>query len=160
MRQAFCSMLTSPCRTILTDTLPTTTRVPSWSVFSWENWITVRAWIFRPAISHSSALPSILTTTSPRAWAFALIGISEYSQKYRGDRMASQVSEELAGRLLRLYQDNRSDDWRWFERKLTYCNAALPHALLICGRSLSNSALTEAGLESLQWLASLQSSSD
>ena len=111
-------------------------------------------WLFE------QALPSILTTTSPRAWAFALIGISEYSQKYRGDRMASQVSEELAGRLLRLYQDNRSDDWRWFERKLTYCNAALPHALLICGRSLSNSALTEAGLESLQWLASLQCSSD
>ena len=110
-------------------------------------------WLFE------QALPSILETTSPRAWAFALIGIAEYSQKYSGDRMAGQVSGELAGRLLTLFQHNRSDDWRWFERRLTYCNAALPHALLLCGRSLSNSAMTDVGLESLQWLAGLQSSS-
>jgi len=107
-------------------------------------------WLFE------QALPSILLTTSPRAWAFALIGISEYSQKYSGDRMANQVSEELAGRLLKLYQSNRSKDWCWFERSLTYCNAALSHALLICGRSIPNSAMTDAGLESLHWLAGLQ----
>jgi hypothetical protein len=107
-------------------------------------------WLFE------QALPSILTTTSPRAWAFALIGISEYSQKYSGDRMAHQVSEELAGRLLRSYQTHRSDDWRWFERRLTYCNAALSHALLICGKSIPNGAMTDAGLESLDWLAGLQ----
>jgi glycosyltransferase involved in cell wall biosynthesis len=109
-------------------------------------------WLFE------QALPSILTTTSPRAWAFALIGISEYSQKYSGDRMANQVSEELAGRLLRSYKNDRSDDWCWFERRLTYCNAVLPQALLICGRSIPNRAMTDAGLESLQWLAELQSS--
>jgi len=102
------------------------------------------------------ALPSILLTTSPRAWAFALIGISEYTQKYSGDRMANQVSEELAGRLLRSYQIHRSDEWQWFERKLTYCNAALSHALLICGRSIPNAAMLDAGLESLNWLAALQ----
>jgi hypothetical protein len=106
-------------------------------------------WLFE------QALPSILVTTSPRAWAFALIGISEYSQKYSGDRMALQVTEELAGRLLKLYQSNRSEEWRWFEKKLTYCNAALSHALLVCGRSIPNSAMTDAGLESLHWLADL-----
>jgi glycosyltransferase involved in cell wall biosynthesis len=107
-------------------------------------------WLFE------QALPSILATTSPRAWAFALIGISEYSQKYSGDRMALQVTEELAGRLLKLYESNRLEEWRWFERELTYCNAALPHALLICGRSIPNSVMTDAGLESLNWLAGLQ----
>ena len=50
------------------------------------------------------ALPAILETTSPRAWAFALIGIHEYLQRFAGDRRASQVREELAGRLLALYQ--------------------------------------------------------
>jgi glycosyltransferase involved in cell wall biosynthesis len=114
------------------------------------SFINMAGWLFE------QALPSILVTTSPRAWAFALIGISEYSQKYAGDRMSNQVSEELAGRLLKLYQSNRSEDWRWFERKLTYCNAALSHALLICGRSLQNTAMTDAGLESLNWLAGLQ----
>jgi hypothetical protein len=108
-------------------------------------------WLFE------QALPSILLTTSPRAWAFALIGINEYSQKFAGDRRAGQVRDELAGRLLTLYQNNRTDEWRWYERTLTYCNAALPHALLICGRSIPNDAMTDAGLESLNWLAALQS---
>ena len=101
-------------------------------------------------------LPAILNTTSPRAWAFALIGINEYLQRFAGDRRASQVREELAGRLLTLYQNNRSDQWRWYEEALTYCNAALPHALLLCGQSMPNNAMTEAGLESLRWLAGLQ----
>ena len=102
------------------------------------------------------SLLGILKTTSPRAWAFALIGIHEYLGRFAGDRRASQMSEELAGRLLTLYQNNRSDEWRWFERSLTYCNAALPHALLLCGESIPNPEMTEAGLESLRWLADLQ----
>ncbi len=102
------------------------------------------------------ALPAILDTTSPRAWAFALIGIHEYLLRFAGDRRASQVREELAGRLLTLYQSHRSDEWRWYEDKLTYCNAALPHALLMCGQSIPNATMTETGLEALRWLADLQ----
>ena len=102
------------------------------------------------------ALPAILGTSSPRAWAFALMGIHEYSQRFAGDRRVSQVREELAGRLLRLYRDHRRDDWLWFENGLTYCNAALPHALLTCGESIPDPAMTAAGLESLAWLADLQ----
>jgi len=102
------------------------------------------------------ALPAILDTTSPRAWAFALIGIHEYLQRFAGDRMASQVRDELAGRLLTLYQSHRSEEWRWYEGGLSYCNAVLPHALLLCGQSIPNAAMTEDGLESLSWLAGLQ----
>jgi glycosyltransferase involved in cell wall biosynthesis len=102
------------------------------------------------------ALPAILTTTSPRAWAFALIGIHEYLQRFTGDRRASQVREELSERLLALYQSNRSEKWHWYEDKLTYCNAALPHALLMCGQSIPNATMMETGLEALSWLADLQ----
>jgi hypothetical protein len=106
------------------------------------------------------ALPAILDTTSPRAWAFAIIGIHVYLQRFAGDRRASQVQDELAGRLLALYSSNRSDDWRWFEAGLSYCNAALPHAMLICGKYIPNDAMTRAGLESLSWLADLQHADD
>jgi glycosyltransferase involved in cell wall biosynthesis len=107
-------------------------------------------WVFE------QALPAILDTTSPRAWAFAIIGIQEYLQRFAGDRRASQVRDELSGRLLKLYQSNRSDEWRWYEAELSYCNAALPHALLLCGQAMPNAAMTETGLESLSWLADLQ----
>ena len=108
------------------------------------------SWLFE------QTLPTILLTTSPRAWAFALIGIDEYLQKFGGDRRVSHVRDELAGRLLTLYQHNRTEEWRWYEKSLSYCNAALPHALMICGKSIPNDAMTNAGLESLNWLAKLQ----
>jgi hypothetical protein len=107
-------------------------------------------WVFE------QALPAIRDTTSPRAWAFTLIGIHEYLRRFAGDRMASQLRDELAGRLLTLYQSSRSDEWRWYEDGLTYCNAALPQAMLMCGQWIPNKAMTEAGLESLSWLADLQ----
>jgi glycosyltransferase involved in cell wall biosynthesis len=107
-------------------------------------------WVFE------QALPAIRDTSSPRAWAFALIGIHEYLRRFAGDRRASQVREELAGRLLALYQSHRSDEWRWYEDGLTYCNAALPQAMLMCGQWIPDKAMTEAGLESLSWLANLQ----
>jgi len=107
-------------------------------------------WVFE------KALPAILQTSSPRAWAFALIGIHEYLHRFAGDRRVGQVREQLAERLLKLYQTNRADEWRWYEKSLTYCNAALPHALLMCGQGIPNNEMSEAGLESLSWLADLQ----
>ena len=107
-------------------------------------------WVFE------QALPAILKTTSPRAWAFALIGIHEYLRRFEGDRRANQVRDELAGRLLTLYKNSRSDEWCWYEAGLTYCNAVLPQALLMCGQWIPDQAMTEAGLESLHWLADLQ----
>lgn len=102
------------------------------------------------------ALPAILETTSPRGWAFALLGIHEYLKRFSGDRMVSQIRETLAERLLQLYQNHRSDEWRWFEDYLTYCNAVLPHAMLLCGQGIPNDTMIQAGLESLRWLSELQ----
>jgi hypothetical protein len=107
-------------------------------------------WLFE------QGLPAILQTTSPRAWAFTLIGIHEYLRRFDGDRRANQVRDELAWRLLNLYQQSRSTEWCWYEASLSYCNAVLPQAMLMCGQWIPNEAMTEAGLESLGWLADLQ----
>jgi glycosyltransferase involved in cell wall biosynthesis len=107
-------------------------------------------WVFE------QALPAILKTTSPRAWAFALIGIHEYLRRFEGDRRANQVRDELAGRLLTLYKSCHSHEWRWYESGLTYCNAVLPQAMLMCGQWIPDQAMAEAGLESLHWLTALQ----
>lgn len=109
-------------------------------------------WVFEKAV------PAILATTSPRAWAFTMVGIHEYLQRFAGDRRVGQVFEELSGRLLSLYQKNRSDGWLWYEKRLTYCNPVLPHAMLLSGQIMSDTAMTDAGLESLNWLSDLQRS--
>jgi glycosyltransferase involved in cell wall biosynthesis len=102
------------------------------------------------------ALPAILETTSPRAWAFALIGIHEYLRRFNGDRLVSQMRDVLSERLLTLYENCRTDEWHWYENELSYCNAVLPLAMLIGGKRTSNHAMTCAGIESLNWLANVQ----
>src|SRR5205823_14963023 len=37
------------------------------------------------------ALPSIVESTAPRSWSFALLGIDEYFRRLSGDRLVSQV---------------------------------------------------------------------
>lgn len=101
------------------------------------------------------ALPAILKTTSPRAWAFAIMGIQEYLQWFVGDSRANHIREELSGRLLKMYESHASDEWRWYEDRLSYCNAILPHAMLLCGHAMHNTVMTEAGLESMNWLVDL-----
>ncbi len=51
---------------------------------------------------------------------------------------------------------SRTDEWRWYEGELTYCNAVLPQAMLMCGQWVPNNTMSEVGLESLTWLADLQ----
>jgi hypothetical protein len=58
------------------------------------------------------ALPAVVTFTSPRAWAFALMGIEEYLDRFPGDRDACKMSSALANRLIDLYGANQSPDWR------------------------------------------------
>jgi hypothetical protein len=59
---------------------------------------------------------------------------------------------------LDLYQRGHTENWLWYEEVMSYANALLPHALLLCGQWLDRSDMAEAGLVSLQWLADLQRS--
>ena len=102
------------------------------------------------------ALPALTEFTSPRAWAFGLIGINEYLRRLRGDSLVNQTRETLTTRLLELFEKNAQAGWRWFEDSLSYDNAKLPHALILSGRVTGQPAMVERGLEALRWLAELQ----
>jgi hypothetical protein len=47
-------------------------------------------------------------------------------------------------------------EWVWFEEGLAYDNARLPQALIVTGISTGAPAYVEAGLRSLRWLMTLQ----
>jgi glycosyltransferase involved in cell wall biosynthesis len=102
------------------------------------------------------ALPATLAFTSPRAWAFALLGIDEYLKRFGEDRGVQRVRDELAGRLMRLYETSRTEEWLWFEARLTYDNATLPRALLLAGQSMRQPAYIATALKALTWLAGVQ----
>ncbi len=105
------------------------------------------------------ALTPVSSFTSPRAWAFALIGAQEYQQRFPGDRFARSSLEVFSTKLMRLYDENSSAGWKWFEPVLTYDNAKIPHALIVSGRCLANEKMLKSGIDSLHWLTAVQTSS-
>jgi glycosyltransferase involved in cell wall biosynthesis len=102
------------------------------------------------------ALPAATEFKSPRACAFALLGLQEYLDSFPGDRAALGASDVLANRLLTSHRSNHSPDWNWFENSLAYSNARLPQALIRAGMRAANDEMVAAGLEALDWLVTIQ----
>jgi glycosyltransferase involved in cell wall biosynthesis len=102
------------------------------------------------------AVPAAVEFKSPRACAFALLGLQEYLDAFPGDRAALSAAEALANRLLNSYRAVHSADWNWFENSLAYSNARLPQALIRAGMRSANEEMVSAGLQALEWLAAIQ----
>ena len=98
------------------------------------------------------------TFTSPRAWAFTLLGLDAYCAAVPADGEASQRRGELATRLMSLLSTSETSGWVWFEDGLAYDNARLPQALILAGVATGSQDWTAAGLRSLRWLTGLQTS--
>jgi len=102
------------------------------------------------------SLPAVVEFYSPRACAYALLGIQEYLHSYPEDRDAIHVRSSLAERLLAMYESIRRADWKWFEDIVAYGNARLPEALLVVGSACGHERMISAGLEALDWLMNAQ----
>ena len=104
----------------------------------------------------AQALPALADFTSPRAWAFGLIGIHEYLHRLSGDSLVNQTRETLTCRLMKLFERNAKPGWCWFEDELSYDNAKLAHALILSGHATGQTQVFERGLSALRWLNELQ----
>jgi len=102
------------------------------------------------------SLPAVLPFSSPRAWAYTLLGIQEYLTSYPGDRDAQKVQSALSRRLIQMYESVRQPDWKWFEDVMAYGNARLSQSMLLVGSACSDDRMISVGLESLDWLLEMQ----
>jgi hypothetical protein len=96
--------------------------------------------------------------TSPRAWAFGLLGIHEYLRRLSGDSMVTQIRETLINRFMERFCESAHPDWPWFEEELSYDNAKLAHAVIASGYATGQSAVLQRGLDGLRWLTEMQMS--
>ena len=94
--------------------------------------------------------------SSPRAWAFALLGIHEYLRSLPGHSLVKALREVLTLKLIGLWKNCATENWPWFESSATYENARLCQALLLSGQWMPHAEALKIGLESLGWLASVQ----
>jgi len=94
--------------------------------------------------------------SSPRAWAFTLLGIHEYLHRFPAHSGVTAACSVLTEKLVNLWKGCATEDWPWFEPIATYDNARLCQALILSGQRLPHPEALRIGLESLRWLASLQ----
>ena len=107
-----------------------------------------------------AAVPATLSFTSPRAWAFCILGMQAYLDWFPGDRSIQGARNTLANRLLDIYERSHTDKWRWFEKSLSYSNARLSQALILAGWRSDNQRMIEVGMDSLKWLVAEQHRDD
>jgi len=107
--------------------------------------------LFRAALDKAEDVSDLRTVS------FVLMGIAEYLERFAGDTAVQRLRTSLVERLAGAFHDSAAaDEWPFPYDKLTYANAALPHALLIAGRTTDQAVLVEMGLRTLTWLLSLQ----
>jgi hypothetical protein len=107
-----------------------------------------------------AAVKPVQTFTSPRSWAFSILGMQAYLDWFPGDRTMQQARNELAEKLLDIYDRSATPTWQWFEKSLSYSNARLSQALILAGWRSGNLRMVEAGTASLKWLVSQQHRDD
>jgi glycosyltransferase involved in cell wall biosynthesis len=98
--------------------------------------------------------------SSPRAWAFAIVGIHAYLRRFGGDSEVRRWREKLTDKLAGLFRDNMTGDWPWCENVVTYSNAKLPHALLMSGKWMRRNDVIDMGKSALSWLLDVQTNAD
>ena len=101
-------------------------------------------------------LPVVSSFTSPRSWAFTLLGIHEYLRRDPAHVEMNAARVMLTRKLVTAWNDCATENWPWFEASATYDNARLSQALILSGRWMPDEEALEIGLKSLRWLVSIQ----
>lgn len=122
-----------------------------------------RRWRAIAAESLVPALSTVSSFSSPRAWAFVLLGLNELAGSADGIALAETsrgLQADLSGRLLDLLTKTRRSEWVWFEDYLTYDNARLAEALMVTGVSIGDSEMVHEASIALAWLAAVHIDSE
>ncbi len=101
-------------------------------------------------------LPWALNFRSPRAKAFAVMGLSRYQKAFAEDRNPAKNLEILAEQLLEHYESTNASDWHWFEPYITYSNGRLPQALFEAYKVTQHKRYLKTAAESINFLLKVQ----
>jgi glycosyltransferase involved in cell wall biosynthesis len=104
----------------------------------------------------AEAMGAVEDFESPRAWAFATVGLQAYLEVYGGDAGARRLRAVLAERLSARFARYAGEDWYWFEETATYANGKIPQAMIMAGQWIPDAATFQHGVASLRWLLEVQ----
>jgi hypothetical protein len=113
----------------------------------------------RELIEHS--VPALAELRSLRAQAYLIMAWGHLWEKRVKDiELLELVAWSAAKRLIECYERSVRTDWQWFESRLTYANAVLPHALFIAAQRWPEEAFREVAEESFDFLDQATTAND
>lgn len=105
--------------------------------------------LFQKSIRHFKTLEHL------RGMANTIIGLSLYLKTFPTDEGLVNELVRLTKPLIDAYERTQSDDWQWFEDKMTYDNAILPLALLHSYEITGNDKARQIALKTMAFLDNL-----
>lgn len=90
---------------------------------------------------------------SSRAMALSIKGLFYYNQKIPSTT-TQKLIEQLADRLVAMYEYESETNWNWYESYLTYANSLLPEAILFAWMALKKSSYLKVAKLSFDFLLS------
>ena len=83
----------------------------------------------------ATVLPALADLRSVRAQAYVILAWGHLSaQGAEGIETVADVAQSAARRLVECYRRSMRPGWPWFESRMTYANAVLPHALFVAAQ--------------------------
>ncbi len=109
-------------------------------------WVRAVEEVFRRAAPRAARL------RSPRAQAFAILGLARAMEAGQPQARLLPVLDALASNLVTLYRRAARPGWHWFEEVMTYSNGVLPLGLFEAHRATGRREYLVAALESFGFL--------
>jgi len=103
--------------------------------------------LFLKSIPHFGSLKHL------RGIANTVIGLTHFINAHPYDENIKSLLDQLAEPLKAAYRANRTENWYWFEEKLTYDNAILPLALMSHYEISKDQESKDIAFESLEFLS-------
>ncbi len=100
-----------------------------------------------------SVLPALAELQSLRAQAYVILAYGHlWSARVNDMETLESVARSAAERLVECYRRSVRPDWQWFESRLTYANAVLPHALFVAAQVWPKEDFAEVAESSFAFL--------
>jgi len=100
-----------------------------------------------------TAVPTLAELRSLRAQAYVILACGHlWDQDVQNIERLERVAWLAAQHLAECYQRSRRQGWHWFESRMTYANAVLPHALLVAAHRWPKEPFSEMACESFAFL--------
>ncbi len=100
-----------------------------------------------------AVLPALADLRSLRAQAYIVLAWGHlWTSGVKDIELLENVAWSASKRLVECYYRALRPDWQWFESRMTYANAVLPHALFVAARRWPNEPFLEVAEASFAFL--------